>query len=164
MRILTTTLLLTACIKIQAQAPYQMPYQAVVRNSSGQLVSNSNVVLRFSITDAASSGATLWQESHELTTNSQGAVSVTLGSTNTLQSVNWFGGPRFMRVELYDNNNFIDLGTQQLGSVPYAFYANQAGASAGSITGFSATGDTLYFSGGGYLIVPGISAANPGGN
>lgn len=164
MRILIVTLLLTASINIQGQAPYQMPYQAVVRNSSGQLISNSAVVLRFSITDNASNGAILWQETHDLTTNNQGAVSVTLGSLSTLQSVNWFGGPRFMRVELNDNNNFIDLGIQQLGSVPYAFYANQAGASAGSITGYSATGDTLYFSGGGYLIVPGISAANPGGN
>ena len=91
-------------------------------------------------------------------------VSTTLGNLNSLQSVNWFGGPRFLRVELSDNNNYIDLGTQQLGSVPYAFYANQSGASAGSITGYSATGDSLYFSGGGYLIVPGISAANPGGN
>lgn len=152
------------CQSIFAQAPYQMPYQAVVRNSSGQIIANSNVVMRFSITDAANNGSTLWQETQSITTNTQGAVSVILGSINSLQVVNWFGGPRFMKVELNDSNTFIDLGTQQLGSVPYAFFANQSGASAGSVTGYSATGDTLYFSGGGYLIVPGISAANPGGN
>lgn len=157
-------IVISAAQLMHSQAPYQMPYQAVVRNSSGQLITNSNVILRFTITDSADNGEELWQETQDLTSNGQGVVSTILGSINSLQTVNWFGGPRFMKVELNDNNNFIDLGTQQLGSVPYAFYANQSGASAGSITGYSATGDSLYFSGGGYLIVPGISAANPGGN
>jgi hypothetical protein len=163
-RFLLTLITCAIGTSIFSQAPYQMPYQAIVRNSSGQIISNSNVTMRFSITDAADNGTILWQETQSITTNTQGAVSVILGSINSLQVVNWFGGPRFMRVELNDSNTFIDLGTQQLGSVPYAFYANQSGASAGSVTGYSATGDTLYFSGGGYLIVPGISAANPGGN
>jgi len=81
-----------------------------------------------------------------LNSNQQGAVSVILGSINSLQAVDWFSGARYMKVELL------------------AFYANQSGATAGSVTGYSAEGDTLYFSGGGYLIVPGISAANPQGN
>ena len=143
------------------QAPYTMPYQAVVRNAAGQIISNAQVSLRFSITDAATNGNILWQEEQISNTNQQGAISTTLGSITSLQAVNWFNGAKFMKVELNENNSYIDLGTQQLGSVPYAFYANQSGASAGSITGYSAIGDTLYFSGGGYLIVPGISAANP---
>ena len=147
-----------------AQAPYKMPYQAVVRNSSGQLIANSEVTLRYSITDGLTNGQVLWQETHMLNSNQQGAVSVILGSINSLQAVDWFSGARYMKVELLDNEEYVNLGTQQLGSVPYAFYANQSGATAGSVTGYSAEGDTLYFSGGGYLIVPGISAANPQGN
>jgi uncharacterized protein (TIGR02145 family) len=55
---------------------------------------------------------------------------------------------------------FVDMGTQQLLSVPYALYGNTAG---NGIAGASATGDTLYLTNGNYLIVPGLSAANNGG-
>jgi uncharacterized protein (TIGR02145 family) len=59
-----------------------------------------------------------------------------------------------MQVELNLGSGFIDIGTQQLLSVPYALYA-------GSVTlDVSSIGDTLFVSDGSFVIIPGISEAN----
>ncbi len=49
-------------------------------------------------------------------------------STGTLGGVNWIVGNKFLQVELdpASNNNYIDIGTVQLVSVPYAFGAGSA--------------------------------------
>jgi uncharacterized protein (TIGR02145 family) len=51
--------------------------------------------------------------------------------------------------------SYTDLGTTQMMSVPFALQAN------GIKMKTSATGDTLYTGNGNYLIIPGLSAANP---
>jgi uncharacterized protein (TIGR02145 family) len=55
-------------------------------------------------------------------------------------------------------NGFIDLGTQQLLSVPYALHAANVRLSV------SNTGDTLFVGDGSYVLIPGISLANNGGS
>ncbi len=62
-----------------------------------------------------------------------------------------------MQVEIDLGNGFVDLGTQQMLSVPYALYS---GVASNGILGVSMTGDTLHLSNGTFVIVPGISAAN----
>jgi hypothetical protein len=61
-----------------------------------------------------------------------------------------------MQVEIdpTGGSSYIDMGTQQMMSVPYALNA------ASVKLRVSNTGDTLYTGGGNFVIVPGISAAN----
>jgi uncharacterized protein (TIGR02145 family) len=58
-------------------------------------------------------------------------------------------------------SGFVDIGTQQLLSVPYALYSSEAG---NGFAGISNSSDTLYFNDGDFVIIPGISAANGAGN
>jgi uncharacterized protein (TIGR02145 family) len=59
-----------------------------------------------------------------------------------------------MQVEIDLGSGFVDIGTQQLLSVPYALHA-------GSVhLNVSATGDTLFVGDGSFVIIPGISEAN----
>jgi uncharacterized protein (TIGR02145 family) len=51
----------------------------------------------------------------------------------------------------------IDLGTQQMMSVPYALYAEKSNTTNISV---SAVGDTLYLGNGNYVLIPGISNSN----
>ena len=57
-------------------------------------------------------------------------------------------------------SGFVDIGTQQLLSVPYALHSEDANIAGNGISDISQTGDTLYLSNGNFVIVPGISAAN----
>ena len=117
-----------------AQAPNLLNYQGVARNSVGNPLPNQTMKLRLSIHDLLPSGAVVYSEIRQITTNLGGLFSVQIGSagasssTGTLGGVNWIVGNKFLQVELdpASNNNYMDIGTVQLVSVPYAFGAGSA--------------------------------------
>ena len=117
-----------------AQAPNLLNYQGVARNAVGNPLPNQTMKLRLSIHDLLPSGAVVYSEIRQITTNLGGLFSVQIGSagasssTGTLGGVNWIVGNKFLQVELDpgSNNNYIDIGTVQLVSVPYAFGAGSA--------------------------------------
>jgi hypothetical protein len=117
----------------QAQAPQGIPYQSVIRNGSGALLINQAVNVRFSIHDSTMLGNIVYQETHTTTTSNLGMITLSIGqgtpSTGSFSSINWGVNSKFMQVELdaAGGNNYIDLGTQQMMSVPFALYSNAAG-------------------------------------
>ncbi len=142
---------------LHSQSPQGIPYQAVMRNADGSTMASSEAVLTFMIHDGTADGTVVYQESHSLTSNAQGLVSCVVGngvvSQGNFENINWGSGAKFLHVMM----GSVDLGTQQMLSVPYALYAGSTQVSV------SPTGDTLTV-GGQSLIVPGISAANPTNN
>jgi hypothetical protein len=120
---------------IKAQSPQAIPYQAIVRNASGNIISNQAVKLRFSIHDSLATGTVVYKEIHTLSTNAQGLVNVNIGQgsvqTGSFTSINWGKNGKFIQTELdaLNNNTYTDLGTTQMMSVPYALYAESSGNS-----------------------------------
>jgi uncharacterized protein (TIGR02145 family) len=105
----------------------------------------------------------LWQELQTVTTSALGLFTAQLGSSVPLAGVNWASGNKFMQVEIDLGQGFVDIGTQQLLSVPYALFSSSAQNAENSGNGFShvsLSGDTLYFQNGEFVIIPGISVAN----
>ena len=145
----------------KAQAPQGIPYQAIARNASGVAISNTAVKVRFSIRDSIATGPVRYQETHSPTTSALGLFSVNVGMgtvvSGTFSGINWGKNAKFLQVELdpAGGTSYTNLGTTQMMSVPYALQANAIKMRT------SATGDTLYTGGGNYVIIPGISAANP---
>lgn len=118
-----------------AQAPQGISYQAAVRNSYGQLLSNRPVQIRFTIVDSIATGNEVYKESSNVTTNSLGLFTLNIGMgapiIGTFSSIDWGANQKFLKVELdtmASGSNFIDLGTQQMMSVPFALFAGSAGA------------------------------------
>ena len=140
---------LFACIILQtnAQAPSAIPYQAVARNVSGSLVTNQSVSLRFTIHDGTATGTTVYKETQTATTNALGLFIVNIGQgtpvTGTFSAINWSSGSKFTQVEIDITGGtiYVDMGTQQMLSVPYAQFANKAasaapsGSAGGGLTG-----------------------------
>jgi len=150
-------------VLLNAQAPALIPYQAVARDAAGQALNNATINARFTIHDGAATGAVVWQELQTVTTTALGLFTAQLGSSVPLTVVNWANGNKFMQVEIDLGQGFVDMGTQQLLSVPYALFSSNAQHAEYSGNGFShvsLTGDTLYFQNGEFVIIPGISAAN----
>lgn len=115
--------LLTACVEsILAQAPLQIPYQGVARDAQGSALQNQQVSLRLTIEDFL--GTDLFQEIHSANTNQFGLFNVQIGSIQNL-NIDWGSGSKFLHVEMdiQGGTNFIDLGSTQFLSVPYALYA-----------------------------------------
>lgn len=125
------TLLLT--LNSFSQTPDGINYQAVIRNSSGFLVTNTLVNIRLNLIQDSINGAVLYSEKHIVTTNSNGYVNLILGHGTVLlgsfSTINWANGPYFVEtaVDLNNSGTFVFLGNQQLMSVPYALYAVNSG-------------------------------------
>ncbi len=140
-----------------SQAPQGIPYQAVARDTQGNPMANQSLTVQFLLHESSPFGTVEFQESHYTTTNDQGLFSLTFGegfsSIGTFSNIKWENGYKFLQVQANFGNGFVDLGTQQLMSVPYAHYANDVA------NRVSAEGDSLFI-GSSYTIIPGISAAN----
>ena len=136
-------------IGIWAQAPQGIPYQAVVRNADGTVMSSTAINITFKIHDVAATGEVVYEETHAVTSNSQGLVSMNVGSgtvvTGAFDNINWGGGNKFLQVLMNAGNGVVDLGTQQMMSVPYALYAanSQPGPQGVGIQTISAEGSNL---------------------
>ena len=135
MKKLTTfiTLLLLCATALFAQAPEKFTYQAVVRNASNALVANTQVGIRVNILQGTATGSAVYSESHVLSTNANGLVTVNIGGGSVLHGsfagINWADGPYFLKTDIDPNggNDYSIITTQQLLSVPYALYAKDAG-------------------------------------
>jgi hypothetical protein len=107
--------------------PPGIPFQAVVRNANGNVAANTAVTTRFTLHQTTADGTVEFQETHALTTNAQGLMSTVLGQgtavQNTFAAINWANTTKFLQVEVNLVNGYVDLGTQQLMSVPFAMYA-----------------------------------------
>lgn len=136
MRILLTTLALFVSALIIAQVPALIPYQAVARDAGEQPLANTTVNARFTIHDGTATGLNVWQELQTVSTSALGLFTVQLGSSVPLTNVNWADGSKFMQVEIDLGSGFVDMGTQQMLSVPYALYAASAGSGSGDFTHF----------------------------
>ena len=134
-------------ISLLGQAPGEINYQGIARNIAGNVLPNQSIKLRLTIHDGGASGAVVYQESRSVTTNYFGMFTLGIGSagatetTGALSSIKWdSGGAKFLQVEMdpEGGNALRNMGTAQLLSVPYAFYAGGAapnGAAGGSLAG-----------------------------
>ena len=129
--------LLTATV--WAQSPEKMSYQAVIRNSSDQLVQNQTVGMQISILQGSASGTVVYTETQTPTTNANGLVSLGIGTGTTsddFSSIDWANGPYFIKIETdpAGGTSYTITGTSQLLSVPYALHAKTAETVTGGIT------------------------------
>ena len=129
-----------------AQAPNGFNYQASVRDANGALVTEQSVSFKFHIVQGTQTAAPTYTETHATNTDDLGQVSVVIGQGNatsgTFSSIDWSLGSYFLKieVELSAGSGYVDLGTTQFMSVPYALYAQNAG---GSLPQGTNNGDTL---------------------
>jgi uncharacterized protein (TIGR02145 family) len=123
-----------------AQSPEKMSYQAVIRNSSDALVTNTQVGMQISILQGSASGTAVYVETQTPTTNANGLVSIEIGAGTVVSgdftTIDWANGPYFIKTETdpAGGTNYSITGTSQLLSVPYAMHAKMAETVSGGIT------------------------------
>ena len=159
---LTTILLSTI---LWAQVPNKMSFQSIIRNNQGKLVVNQVVGVRTSILQGGSTGTSVYEETHQKTSNQNGVLTLEIGTgtatKGTYNTIDWSQEPYFLKTELdiKGGTNFTISGVNKFVSVPYSMYSGKSG------TGFervSKTGDSLILNNGEVFIVPGISSENYG--
>jgi len=123
-----------------SQAPTKINFQSVLRNTNGEVVSNSAVSLRISILSGTINGSAVYIETHAKTTDAGGLMSLQIGggtvSSGVFSNINWGSSAHFIKLEADFNggNSYVLLGTQELMSVPYALYASKTDTSVLNLT------------------------------
>lgn len=154
-RILTLLAFALISTCVWAQVPQKMSYQAVIRNSSNTLVTNTSVGIKISVLQGSSAGTAVYVETHTTATNANGLVSLQIGGgtivSGTFASINWANGPYFIKTETdpTGGTNYSISGTTELLSVPYALSAGQSSPAPGN-----AVGDMQYWNGTSWVLLP----------
>ncbi len=111
-----------------AQVPQYINYQAVVRNDIGELITNQDINVRIAIVDNLTGGQSLYTELHVESTNDFGIVNLKIGAgaveNGDFLTINWSDNNKYLNIEVDAGNGYVDMGTVQLNTVPYALFAN----------------------------------------
>ncbi|NNC83023.1 MAG: tail fiber domain-containing protein [Flavobacteriales bacterium] len=143
-----------------AQAPefQRFNYQAVVRDA-GELLTDETFAVRFTIRQNSAVGPIEYRESHIVTTNAYGSFSAVVGDGSPISgdilSLGFATSILFLEVDLDRGSGWVNLGVQQLGSVPMANRALFAEFDDDNQT-LSISGQQLSIAGGNSVILPSI--------
>ena len=125
-RLLTLLLLVLLAQAVWAQNSTKLSYQAVVRNANNELVANVPVTVEVSILDATS-GTTWYTETHSVTTNANGLITLMIGEgtpvSGNLKDVAWDNAS--IKTSIGAGGENID-NTTAVNAVPYALHADSA--------------------------------------
>jgi len=110
---------------VLAQVPQGFPWNALVKNDQGEVLSLTDISVEFSLTRNSN---VLYQEVHALKTSQSGVAIATIGEGNTVDdfsSIDWSLGDVVLQVRIdKDDDGVYDSETSaQMMSVPYALYA-----------------------------------------
>ena len=115
-----------------AQSPEKMSYQAVIRNSSDQLIINTQVGMQISILQGSKNGTAVYVETQRPKTNANGLVSIEIGAGTVLSgnfsTIDWAKNTYFIKTETdpAGRESYTIVATSQLLSVPFAMHATTA--------------------------------------
>jgi hypothetical protein len=87
------------CSTIWAQTPQKLSYQAVIRNSSNQLVTNTQIGMKISILQGSATGTVVYTEVKTPTTNGNGLVTIEIGGGAGFDTINWANGQYFIETK-----------------------------------------------------------------
>ena len=162
------TILLVVFTTSWSQSPSNMSYQAVVRDANDKLVANSSIGMQISILQGSVNGTAVYVETHAVTSNGNGLVTMEIGGGTTvsgdLSGIDWSDGPYFLKTETDPSGgtNYSITGINELLSVPYAQYASSASSamddhdkdSTNELQSLSISNDTIFLSDGGQIVLP----------
>jgi len=132
MKYLITLLFLVISHMAFSQAPEKMSYQAVIRDSSNNIVSNQSVSIRISILRGFPAGNVVYSETHSKATNFNGLISFEIGEGSnkigSIGNIQWDKDQYFIQTETdpYGGTSYMLNGVNQILSVAYALHSNTA--------------------------------------
>src|SRR5436190_10782123 len=102
-KLFAVSLLSTLCALTQAQVPQGINYQAVARNTAGNVLVSTAITVRLTI-EQGSGGTPLYVEIDTVTTNQFGLFTIKLGMQNavsgTFSTIAWSTGNKWLKVEM----------------------------------------------------------------
>ena len=147
--VFTLVLFSTVLVAAPPPVPQKMSYQAVIRNSSNELVANHAVGMKVSILQTSATGTVVYSETHTPTSNANGLITIAIGTgaviSGSFSGIDWSAGPYFIKTETdpAGGTSYSITSTSELLSVPYALMAKNV-----QNKQWSESGSSIYFNSG----------------
>lgn len=125
------------CAGLFAQAPAGFRFQAVARDAMNDVMATENIAVRVSLLKGGPSGSVGYSERHEVTTTDLGVFDLHIGNgvslSGDINTLDWGTDSYFLKIDIdpAGGTSYINLGSSQLLSVPYALYAKESGSGGG---------------------------------
>ncbi len=120
------SVILFSVLFLHAQAYNPIGYKVLI-TENGTPLANKNVTIRFTI---ISNSTTVYSEENHCTTDENGIASTAIGNgmvpSSDFDAIDWTDGDHYLKVEIDTGNGFVDYGTNQFLTVPYAIHANKS--------------------------------------
>jgi hypothetical protein len=147
-------------LSAQTAPPNSMLYQAVARDAAGNLAVRRSVYVRTSIIKGSATGAVMYSDEHKVTSNADAMFTVVVGqgkylsgSFTSISNIPWGDDKYFFNLKISVapslpgsawKPSYVDMGTSQFWSVPYALFSGTAASSKDSLRlSINGTGRTL---------------------
>jgi hypothetical protein len=130
--LLLTLFFLLTITAAWAQAPQRISYQSIIRDANNVVVASSAVRVKISLLRGTATGPAVYVETHPITTNANGLVSLNIGEgraiTGTFAEIDWSNGPYLIQTatDPTGGTDYSIIGFAPLNSVPYALNAANA--------------------------------------
>lgn len=130
-----SALFLFCHLSVFAQVPKGINYQGVARLATGTPIVAKTISIKISLLQNSPTGTIEYAETHQPTTNEFGLFTLVIGqgaeSTGNFDFISWANGNKWLQIEMDPEgaSNYSLMGSQQLMSVPYSYYAQYAGNS-----------------------------------
>lgn len=102
-------------------------YKAVITDNNGSHLVNQSITIQFTILEGSMATNEVYKETHTTTTNANGIVIVNIGEgvniSGDFQTINWGFDTHFVKTEINIGSGFVDFGTTEFKTVPYALHA-----------------------------------------
>ncbi len=115
---------------LSSQIPQGFNYQAIVRNTAGEVLKDKPLKVTVAIKTALTGGIVLWEEYHNVTSNQFGLVSFAVGSGTYVSGVasfdliDWKAQPLYLKTTVeYPVGTVTEMGTAPILSVPHSLVA-----------------------------------------
>jgi hypothetical protein len=152
MKIKFLFILSVSLIAFNAFAQNTFRYQAVARDSAGNVIANQLIGVQISIILNDINDAPIYVEMHQPSSNAYGVINLDIGdgipTTGDFSTINW-SQTSFVKIEMdvMGGTDYTVSTTSEILSVPRALYAERAGSATDSkfglyVTDFGAKGDS----------------------
>jgi len=118
-------------------------FQAVARDGAGNAAASRTIYVKIAILKNTETGENIYNETHQVLSNDEGIFTVIIGKgvrtsgVASLSNIDWRAAIYFFNVNMaiapsiptpgWDaNKEYVDLGSSQIWSVPYAFFSDRA--------------------------------------
>ncbi len=132
------------------QSPEGIQFQALATDANGHPAAGRVIYVKDAIVAKTPTGTIVYSETFKVTASSAGIFTIVLGKgtyasgVSSIANIDWANGPFFLNLKIAVeptvptaswnvNNEYVDLGTSQFWSVPYALYAGNVKGADGKL-------------------------------